>query len=229
MSQAVPRSGIRREPIFWLTTSEHSNGNGERTRVRMINGRKVTEKVPQIGHDGSCDYENKVRARGTRYMMVIRHEGHEIPLMLTNAAAHLDASGPYGGYMRRKARFLGWYPSGTCPCALRAAGELRDDHIVSDEVRQAHARGESCPDQANMAKPCKHDIAEREARRKQWAVDHAEKMSAYKTDAEKLNAEQRAMNGELLKDMAVQVAKIIAESQAAAQAATTKPPEKTTK
>lgn len=172
----------------------------------------MVEKVPQHGHDG--DYENKTRARGQRFIYVIRHEGHEIAMVLTNAAAHLDPSGPYGNYMRSKARFMGWYPSGTCPCAKRLAGELRDEHIVSAEVRTAVVNGEACANQGDRANPCKHDLAERAARRQQWNEDHAERMTSFKSEAEKFQTEQRAMNADLVKTMAVEVARIMSETAA---------------
>lgn len=213
MSQVMPRSGIRREPCFWLSTSEAGNGIAERTRTRMVNGRRVTEKVPQHGHDG--DYETKMKAKGQRFVYMIRHEGHEISCVMTNAAAHLDPSGPYGNYVRRKARFLGWYPSGTCPCAHRLSGALQDHHIVSTEVREAVAKGEACANQANRLNPCKHDLAERAVRTVQWNADHLERLSAFRSEAEKVAAEQRAMNADLLKEMAMQVARIMAEAKTA--------------
>lgn len=197
-------NGIQRDPIFWLTTSE--NQNLERTRTRMINGRKVTERVPQHGHVG--DYENKTRAKGRRYVKVVRHEGHTVPLLLTNAAAHLT-TGPYAQYAMSKARAFGWYPEGGCPCALLIGGELTNDQVVSPDVRN----GTPCEQGThNIDRPCKHDLAERAARTKQWNEDQAEKMAGFADADEKNHAAQRAINKELVLDVANAVAEKVAST-----------------
>lgn len=191
-------NGIQREACFWLTTSE--DPNRERNRIRMVAGRKVTEKLPQHGHDG--DYENKRKARGRRYIMVVRHEGHTVPLLLTNAAAHLQ-HGPYAQYQLGKARHLGWYPMGACPCALFLSQELTADQVVSPEVKT----GTPCePGTHNSERPCKHDIAERKARTEAWNSDQASRMSGFRDADEKNHAAQRELNKELVVDVANAIA-----------------------
>jgi hypothetical protein len=198
-------NGIQREPCFWLTTSE--DANRERTRTRMVGGRKVTERLPQHGHEG--DYENKRKARGRRYIMVVRHEGFIVPLLLTNAAAHLT-HGPYAQYQLNKGKHFGWYPEGACPCALFVAGELTADQAVSNEVKT----GTPCePGTHSAQKPCKHDLAERAARTKQWNEDQAEKMAAFQDREDKHAAQQRALNKELVLDVANAVAEKVAGSK----------------
>ncbi len=191
-------SGIQREPCFWLTTSE--DPSRERSRTRMVAGRKVTEKFPQHGHDG--DYENKRKARGRRYVMVVRHEGHVVPLLLTNAAAHLTA-GPYAQYQLNKAKHFGWYPEGACPCALLAGQELTNDQVVSEKVRS----GAPCKQGThNATSPCEHDLAERAARTAMWNTDQAERMAAFRDADEKNASVQRQLNKELVTDVATMVA-----------------------
>lgn len=191
-------NGIQREACFWLTTSE--DPNRERTRTRMVNGRKVIEKLPQHGHEG--DYENKRRARGRRYIMVVRHEGHTVPLLLTNAAAHLT-HGPYAQYQLGKARALGWYPMGGCPCALYIGQELSADQVVSDAVK----KGTPCKPGTHSAEhPCEHDLAERAARTALWNADQAERMSGFRDADEKNIAAQRELNKELVVDVANAIA-----------------------
>jgi hypothetical protein len=193
-------NGIQREPCFWLTTSE--DASAERVRVRMVNGRKVVERLPQVGHDG--DYENKTHAKGRRYIMVVRHEGHIVPLLLTNAAAHLT-HGPYGQHMLAKGKHHGWYPEGACPCALFVSGELTSDQVVSPDVRN----GTPCEQGTHSIKnPCKHDLAERAARTAQWNADQAERYAAFRDPDEKM----REANKELLAG----VAKTVVETMAAA-------------
>lgn len=197
-------SGIKREPCFWLTTSEDSNR--ERTVTRMIGGRKVTEKIPQHGHEG--DYENKRRASGRRYIKVVRHEGHTVALLLTNAAAHLT-NGPYAQYQMNKARHFGWYPEGACPCALFIGHELTADQIVSEEVRT----GTPCAQGTHsIANPCKHDLAERAARKAQWNADQAERMAGFRDADEKNAAEMRKINKELVHDVANMVAEKVSSA-----------------
>jgi hypothetical protein len=200
---------MKREPIFWLTTSDPRNGAAERERLTTVDGEPVLEKIPQHGHQG--DYENRTRAPGVRYIKVVRHEGHTVPLVLTNAAAHLDPTGPYGNYMRSKARALGWYPEGACPLALVAAGELRKNQLAAESNRSSKAApcaSKSC----NQANPCKHDLDEREARASKWAKKQAEKMAGFKTDAERYMQQVQAANKELVVDVANAVAAKVADA-----------------
>lgn len=190
---------MNREPIFWTTTTPDYN-KPDRERVRIENGKRIVEKVPQIGHQG--DYENKTRAKGTRYVYIVRHEGHVVPLLLTNAAAHMDANTTFGTYQRRKARAFGWYPAGACPCALRVAGEYTPNHFVSKEAQS----GQPCANrEADMRNPCKHDIAERAARAERWKEEQAERMAKFKPEEDKHKEEMTALqkqNGQLLATIA---------------------------
>lgn len=198
-----------RPPILWLTT-RGDNGNSERTRTRMVKGRKIVEKVPQHGHDGNSDYDNPRKAKGQRYVMVVRHEGHIVPLMLTNAAAHLTM-GPYAQYQQGKAHRFGWYPAAACPCALMKSGEFSPDCFASDEVH----KGEPCdPGTYSYDNPCKHNVAERAQRMKNWNEDQAEKMSGFRSQLEKEAALQREINRELVQDVAREVATIVAAAPA---------------
>lgn len=217
---------MKREPCFWLDTADSTNGKKERERTIMVNGRRVTEKFPQHGHQG--DYENKTRAPGTRFIYVVRHEGHVVPLLLTNAAAHLDPSGPYGNYQRAKARFLGWYPEGACPAALLAAGELDRNQLASEEVRTA----KPCAEGTHSRKaPCKHDLAERAARTAQWNSDQAERLAGFRSDADRYAEQLAKANASLVKDVAHAVATEVAGAvrppgeARAAEVATEPPPD----
>jgi len=169
-----------RELIFWATTNPGGNIR-DREKVVMQNGRKVVIRHPQRGHVG--DYDERRVADFTRSINVVRHEGHVTALVLTNAAAHTDTSTPYAQYQRAKARALGWYPLGSCPCAGIAAGEFSRDSFVTEEVRN----GQPCERGTyGEAKPCKHALLERDARQKQHATDEAERMSAFKDPTQKM-------------------------------------------
>jgi len=148
-----------REPCFWTSPTPGYNTR-DRQRSFMKDGKRVTERFPQRGHAG--DYENRLRAQGTRFIRIIDHHGHEIFHVLTNAAAHLDHTAPFGQYQMQKARFLGWFMPGQCPCALMATGEMKPDHIMSDEVR----RGSPCAQGTySYENQCPHSKAEQAARR----------------------------------------------------------------
>lgn len=149
---------FEREPCFWTSTTPGYN-NRDRQRTFMKDGKKVTERFPQRGHAG--DYEDRRRAQGTRYVRLIDHYGFEIFHTLTNAAAHLDPTAPFGQYQMAKARHFGWFQPGACPCALLTTGEMRPDHIVAREI----LKDQACPPGSySYESPCKHSVAERAAR-----------------------------------------------------------------
>lgn len=169
-----------RELIFWATTAPGGNTR-DREKVVMKEGRKVRLRHPQRGHVG--DYDDRRTAPFQRFVNVVRHEGHVTALTLTNAAAHADLSTPYAEMMRAKARHFGWYPLGSCPCAGIMSGEFSRDAFVLEEVR----KGQPCERGTyNEANPCKHALAERDARQKQHAGDEKERMSAFKDSTERM-------------------------------------------
>jgi hypothetical protein len=170
---------FKREACFWTSTSPGYNTR-DRQRTFMKDGKKVTEKFPQRGHAG--DYEDRRRADGTRYVRLIDHHGHEIFHTLTNAAAHLDHTAPFGQYMMGKARAFGWFMPGHCPCALLATGELSTDHIVSGDVR----KGTACqPGSYSYENQCQHSKAERAARMGITAKSHEDREAKMKGNSEK--------------------------------------------
>jgi hypothetical protein len=157
---------MNREAIFWTTTTPGYN-DSDRQRMVVVDDvvrgkpvkKRAVEKFPQRGHLG--DYEDRRTAPGERWMLVVRHDGHEVRAVLTNAAAHMDSATGYGRYVRGKARALGWFDPGQCPCALLLTRELDADQVVSEEVRN----GTPCaPNTYNRTNRCPHSIAEKNAR-----------------------------------------------------------------
>lgn len=167
-----------REPIFWTTTRPGYNQR-DRERVRHENGQKIVERVPQVGHQGT--YEQKTKARVLRYWTVVKHDGHVIPYVLSSGAA--DASQSMVPERRAKMRYHGWYPISACPCALLATGDLKRGHFV-DQLVAAERPCE--PGSYNEEKPCKHAIAERDARRAQHTAKEAERMKNFRDPTERL-------------------------------------------
>jgi hypothetical protein len=207
---------MKREPIFWLTTSDPRNGAAERERIIMVDSEQLIEKHPQHGHSG--DYENRTKAPGVRYIKVVRHEGHTVAMVLTNGAAHLDPTGPYGNHVRSKARFLGWYPEGACPVALLNAGELGKRHIACAENLSPKAKA-CAPKTSNQANPCEHDLTERAARTAKWNKKQFERLAGFRSEAERYAEAVAKSNKELVVDVANAVAaKVAAAAQPPAEA-----------
>lgn len=154
-------SDFDREPCFWTSTQPGYNTR-DRQRSYMKDGKRVTERFPQRGHAG--DYEDRRRAPGTRYVRLIDHHGFEVFHTLTNAAAHLDPTAPFGQYMMAKARHFGWYMPGACPCALLTTGEMKPGHIVD---RSLIGQPACAPGSYSYENPCKHALSERVARMEQ--------------------------------------------------------------
>lgn len=180
---------MNREPIFWTTTSPgYNTSDRERTvmydDVHPVTG-KVTkkrgvEKFPQRGHLG--DYEDRRTAPGERWMLVVRHDGHEVRAPLTNGAAHMDSATGFGQYVRTKARALGWYDPRQCPCALLAIGMLQAEHIHSDEVRTARP----CTRTGREKDRCEHSLAEQKARQLNQRQIQDDREEAFQTKEDKM-------------------------------------------
>lgn len=186
-----------REPIFWTTTKPGYNDR-DRQRLRVEKGRRIVEKFPQTGHAG--DYDNPVKARGVRFIYVVTNHGNEIPLVLTNGASHLDPNSGYGQYVKRKARFLGWIPTGACPVMLLISGELRPHHIVEQSLLHADPCGNDARrDRFHM---CPHLEAEKKARLEQHKQDEAERLASYKDQGEKILEAQREQTAALVEALA---------------------------
>lgn len=169
-----------REPIFWVSTSNGSNAR-ERERIVMKDGQKRIERFPQRGHQG--DYDDKRPANGVRSYLMVRHDGHTIHMAMTNAAAHLDPTTTFGQYQLAKARHLGWFRLGQCPCAMLLTGDLVADHIVNKAMLK---EAPCAPGTYTPSKPCPHALAEQAARQKSHGAYEAKRMAGFKDATEKL-------------------------------------------
>ncbi len=175
-----------REPCFWTSTRPGFN-NRDRERTRFEDGKKIVERVPQRGHQG--EWDNRRAARGVRSVRVVGHDGHVIDAVLTNAAAHLDHTTPYGQYQMAKWRHLGWYPISTCPLARLAVGEMRPDHFHNQSILKERP----CePGSYNEQNRCKHSLSEEAARKKTRAAEHADLERNYRDPSEKIADATRA-------------------------------------
>ena len=161
-----------REPIFWTSTQPGFN-DSDRTRHVMIDGERVTERIPQRGHVGDHD-EFEVDRNNFRYRTMIRHDGHIVSSILTNGAAHSDVHGPYGQYIQSKYRFLGWFSPADCPCALIASRIIGADTMVHAPNRTDQPCEPGTYSAKNMCPHAKAEIEARRARQKR-TMDQKEK------------------------------------------------------
>lgn len=151
---------INREPIFWASTTKGVNDQDRERWIVNEEGERVRERFPQRGHIGP--YDNYSRAPGERWALVVRHDGHEIRMVLTNAAAHVDSSTSWAQQQRGKQRTLGWYNPGQCPCALLMTGAITPDLIVDKSII---GQTPCAPGTFSTTNRCPHSKSEQEARR----------------------------------------------------------------
>lgn len=193
-------NAFQREPIFWTSTIPGYN-DSDRMRTFMRDGKRVTVRYPQRGHVG--DYENKQKAPGDRFLWMIDHHGFEFAMVLTCAAAHLNAHDGYGQDRMRKARHFGWYMPGQCPCALMATGELSPDHIVD---RSLIGQQPCEPGTYSFERRCKHSLSERAARAAQNKAIQDERELAMKPDAAKSVEATQALTEKLVETVTAALA-----------------------
>jgi len=186
------------EPILWAKRGSHIN----RKRV-VVDGEVRFERVPQIGHSG--DQNDPRRARGKRWEKYVQNDGAVLRVPVTNAAAHLDDTTAYAAMIRSKARHLGWFLAGTCPCAMLASGDLHQSHVADKSLLTDTA----CPPRTyNEDKPCPHVEREIKARadRHKRLMDKVAK--DHVPEVEKLLAGQ--------KEQTTEIAQAVAEATKAA-------------
>ncbi len=194
------------DPILWV-------GKVQRTRRIVVNGEQRTERLPQRGHAGNSDYDNPTIAPGKRWERYIKACGTDARVVLTNAAAHVDDTTPYGMMIRAKARFLGWFPVGSCPRALLYTGELRPNQIVDKSILTQ----EACkPRSYSVDEPCQHSIAEMEARRAVYSAADAKRCVSMQPDVERLLGAQKEQTKDLINGLRDAVADIATSMRDAA-------------
>ena len=186
---------MEREPIFWTTTQPGYNDRDRmRTRVDEETGELVVERFPQRGHDGDYD-DHKPAERGLRYVNMVRHEGHIVPVVLTNAAAHLDHTDSFGRYQIATARNHGWFCLDECPRALVATGTISERSIVD---KSQHGEAPCDPGTYSADRMCRHAQAELKARRARNVKLEANREQAHKNDTQKLIDAHRGDNQALI-------------------------------
>lgn len=199
------------DPVLWLKTDKPYAGAFRRARVwneqtkayetptyergHAMAGRPVLERIPASGFDGS-DIRNMRPMRGKRFIEVMRHDGHEVFIPITNAAAHQPQEDRSCETDRRlKARWFAWIERGKCPAMMMAAGELPAEKIASDTSKDKRWATPCHPQDVGPGKPpCHHYLAEKKAR----TADNDARMSdveeKYESEAAKHIKELRDLN-----------------------------------
>ena len=183
---------FHREPCMWTSTVPNFN-TADRERVSQRDGKVVRERIPQTGTVG--DYDNRQPVNTRRWLPVVRHEGHVVPHVYTNAAAHMDTSTSYAQNEMAVDRALGWFWTGSCPVALIGTGLLSGEQIVDKSLIEARP---CAPGSFSEDKPCPHVLAEKTARMKQTAETERERAASYKDPTDRMIDAQREQQAALI-------------------------------
>jgi hypothetical protein len=199
------------QPILWC---QHAKAQRERTRV--VGGKKVTEKVPQHGHDGKdADYDKPRLARGNRVWFSMDRAGNEVRVPITSAAADMNSDSGYARWMKAKFRHYGWIHVSECPCLLLKAGILTPDHLVDTSLvgEDPCEPGAFAPTPQQPDSRCPHYAREKAARMKQNAEDQKAFATSHANDLRDLVKEQRETTTQLvdvIREGQAQAAQVIA-------------------
>jgi len=170
-------------------------------------GRPMVERLPALGHDGT-DIHNMRKMRGVkRYATYLRHDGHEVAIPLTNAAAHVPAEDTsYARDRQLKARYLGWIEQGKCPLIMLASGDLLPEHLESAELMAKGAAPCHPKDVGGDNPPCEHYLAEKRARQAKNNLRNAEREQAHESEQTKHTKALEVMTGKVAEAVVVAMA-----------------------
>lgn len=205
---------FHREPSFFTTTNSASTGYNKPDREETVlrDGRPVTIKHPQGGHQGDYDDVHRMQREGIRYVTIVNTQGNTVFYVLTNGAADMNPNSEYALDRKQKARFHGWYRLGQCPVALLAAGEMHEGHFADRSLLKATA----CqPGTYSLKAPCEHALSEQAARRARHNVVEDELAKAHENKAA---AAAAAQTEALVAAQAAQTEAIVAGQRQMAEA-----------
>lgn len=156
-------------------------------------GNPVSERVPSFGFVGTPSTILKpmpgANRRATRFLHM---DGHITTSPLVSAAASQPDSSSYADFTRAKAKHFGWVEWGHCP--LEDHQSDRDgfpvQKLVAKENREAAGKNERCRHwwtggPIASAVPCRHWLAEVDARRDLRVRDDKAKAGAFRSDTDK--------------------------------------------
>jgi hypothetical protein len=203
MSQQL---NIEREPVCWANEAPNTrsrpgfkwarNAAGEVVRVPSLDasGQQLIERIPQGAQFGT-PMTGLQSAPIRSSARVLRHDGVITDVRINNGAAH-DATSlgdlSYEQYMLgTKGRALGWIPMGMCPAAMAVTVDSRGRETLPSSTIAAPAvvrDGHPCQarDVGRRNPPCRHFMAEWEARVAANKARHLRDIEAFKSDEAKL-------------------------------------------
>lgn len=213
------------EPILWANKAKRmrvqvaKQYNPKTKELEVIvdddTGEPVMEKIPQRGHVGERFMSENPKIRNSqRWVHWLKHCGNEARVPVTNAAAQIDPDTKFKQFITTKSKHFGWIPVGHCPIALIFAGGLRRNQLADKELKKALEDEKVSPCQHGSygeRMPCKHYIAEREARRLRKKKLQTKRDKQFQGDAEKAMEAQREAQREQTSAIAELVAKTVAE------------------
>lgn len=222
-----------REAVCWINVADGTRSrvafvwkDGQRVPNRDEHGRMITERVPQGAQYGT-PLGGLTSAPVRSSVKVMRWEGWLSDVRVNQAAAH-DATGmgdtSYENYMiGHKGRGEGWVQMGQCPAALALSTDqvgrplLPQDKIAAPEVV---LDGKPClPQMVGVRNPpCRHFVAEQEARLKLNGHLRPKLEAAYRSDEAKLaEAQNASLTGAITKmsEVAENIAAVLVESRTA--------------
>lgn len=164
--------------------------DGQRVPAEDDLGRPIFERVPQAGKVGLvrqvADIDGLRPQSQPRYITYLRDDGHVTNNVITGAAASVPGTDKsYEIALRQKARFKGWIQWGTCPIDAALRQDITGLQLVDQGNREAFKRREPCPHGTVGPRlaPCKHFVAEEQARREMRA--EGERRSVRKSAADR--------------------------------------------
>lgn len=195
-----------REPVCWANVAESTRTrvafvwkDGQRVAHTDEHGRPITERVPQGAQYGT-PIGGLQPAPVRSHVKVLRPEGWLADIRVSQGAAHDPVAlgdRSYESYMLdHKGRGEGWIQMGQCPAALAISTDslgramLPVDKIVARDVvlgKEGVPAVPCLPHTVGVRNPpCKHFIAEQEARLKINKAFRPKLEAAFKSDEAKL-------------------------------------------
>lgn len=191
-------------PILWTDRdylnrarrpAKRWNADGKLEPVTDDLGRPAFERVPQTGRVGVVrqveDIASTKPMQEVRSVKMLRDDGHEVhcPIRSAAAAGHGEkgSDNSMSRYVFAKAKHNGWIPEGACPVDLVLRRERSHLQLYSQEVRKAVERRDACAPHEVGAKnpPCRHYVAERDARGARRLKEHEAQEARNKSAAER--------------------------------------------
>lgn len=204
---------VNQEPVCWAneapnTRQRHAfkwakGEDGQFRRVQSTNdrGEPLMERIPQGAQYGTPIGGLKP-APIQSHVRVLRHDGTIADVRVNQGAAHDPAATgdtSYQHYMLGlKGRKLGWIRVGQCPAAMALSSDERGPLLRSGAIGVGNWTAIAAPDVVNDGRPCpaemvgrhnppcRHFVAEQEARLARAKAQSRVDAEIFKTDEAKL-------------------------------------------